>query len=77
MTERVEHVEHPGCRCRRCRCVRFTEAMERLLKDGVPKVIIDKATKVSDAGDGTLTTEEYALLFESSVRELHEQLVTR
>ncbi|TAL42356.1 MAG: hypothetical protein EPN91_08230 [Salinibacterium sp.] len=77
MTERIEHVEHPNCRCKNCRLVRFAQAVIQLLRDGVPKVIIDKATKVPNAGDGTLTTEEYALLFESSVHELHEELVLR
>ena len=68
MTERIEHVEHSGCRCRKCRLVRFAEQVETLLKDEVPRVIIDKA-------NGGLTFEEAALLFESSVRELYQQTV--
>lgn len=77
MAERVQHVEHSSCRCRRCRCVRFVEAVEGLLRDGVPQGTISKAAEHSDEGNGGLTTEEYALLFESSIRELHSELVLR
>lgn len=63
--------------CRRCRLVRFAEAMEQLLRDGVPTSTVEQAALVSDEGNGGLTTEEYALLFESSVRELHSELVLR
>jgi len=77
MTERVEHVNHPSCRCRRCKCERFTHAVEALLRDGVPEKVIADAATLSDEGNGNLTTEEYALLFESQVRELHTELVTR
>ena len=65
MTERIEHVEHLRCKCRKCRLVRFAEQVEGLLKNAVPRAAIDSG----------LAPEEYALLFESSVRELHQQTV--
>lgn len=74
--ERIQHSLHPNCRCRQCRLVRFAESIEQLLKNGVPQPVQASMWPHSDSGDG-LTTEEYALLFESQVRELHAELVLR
>ena len=63
MTERVWHSEHPSCKCRRCRLVRFAEQVESLLRyENWP-------TKAN------LTIDEYHAVFTSKVKELHQQTV--
>ena len=74
MTERVVHVEHLGCKCRKCRCIRFTGAIEGLLR-AEPTESNSLWPLTDDAPKTTVT--EHALVFESQVRELHEQLVLR
>lgn len=68
--ERVTHSEHPNCRCRKCRLVRFAEAVEQLMKDATNDV-----RRLRDVG--SMSSVEYAQFFESSVKELHTQLVVR